>query len=344
VLAWAAVGLAAEDVPPPSEPGEKPAKGVAENVEQPVEFRNPMPPDPAKLRKEYPFRSLKPRLEYERTRRSASVKPKLTEAATEHLARIEDGMGFPEMRGESLRLLHSDQVEKFVKAAGFGFSRMRGPEASPDYLPPAGSTPLPLARVPESGEDKGPAIELPEIDVVEDRPDAWLPSKRDLLFFQDQSQQLFASPWNFGYVKSLDKVAGFEPHAFLSKPELHHPDAERDEKMTHRWEISRLELVSLLKHDEPRVYLSKNLPRMQDLDARTTRKLDKFETAALEQLRAGEDLQTQAETNTIHMMGSLRAAKQCVECHQVKRGDLLGAFSYELKRTPPVSVPKRRAI
>ena len=346
LLSWGSAAVLAEDVvPPPRERAEKPAQAVTETpFENATEFRNQPLPDPAKLRKEYPFRSLKSRLEYERARRAVDVKPRLTEAAGEHLTRIEDGMGAPHIRSNSLRMLHSDQVHKFVKAAGFGFSRMRAPEASPDYLPPAGTTQLPLARLPESVEERGPAIELPEVDVVEDRPDAWLPSKRDLLWFQDQSQQLFANPWNFGYVKSVDKVAGFEPHAFLSKPDLHHPDPERDEKMTHRWEVSRLELVSLLKHAEPRVYLSKNLPRMQDLDERTTRQLDKFETASLEQLRAGEDLQTQAETNSIRMVGSLRAAKQCMECHQVERGELLGAFSYELKRTPPVAVPRRRAI
>jgi len=36
------------------------------------------------------------------------------------------------------------------------------------------------------------------------------------------------------------------------------------------------------------------------------------------------------------MLGSLRAAKQCLECHTAKRGDLLGAFSYVLHQ-PHVS-------
>jgi hypothetical protein len=114
--------------------------------------------------------------------------------------------------------------------------------------------------------------------------------------------------------------------------------------LAHRWEISRLELVSLLKQTEPRVYVSKNLPRMQDLDTKATRPLDKFETEALKNLRGGDDMQTLAELNTIRMVGALRASKQCMECHQVERGELLGAFSYELKRTPPLPVPKRRAI
>ena len=30
------------------------------------------------------------------------------------------------------------------------------------------------------------------------------------------------------------------------------------------------------------------------------------------------------------MLGAIRSAKQCVQCHGGQRGDLLGAFSYTL--------------
>ena len=35
------------------------------------------------------------------------------------------------------------------------------------------------------------------------------------------------------------------------------------------------------------------------------------------------------------MLGSLRAAKQCLDCHTASRGDLLGAFSYALHANLP---------
>jgi hypothetical protein len=35
------------------------------------------------------------------------------------------------------------------------------------------------------------------------------------------------------------------------------------------------------------------------------------------------------------MVGALRAARQCLECHEGRRGDLLGTFSYVLQRVPP---------
>ena len=40
------------------------------------------------------------------------------------------------------------------------------------------------------------------------------------------------------------------------------------------------------------------------------------------------------------MLGAIRAVKQCQECHEVKRGKLLGAFSYELFRDPATPVEK----
>jgi hypothetical protein len=71
-----------------------------------------------------------------------------------------------------------------------------------------------------------------------------------------------------------------------------------------------------------------------------TRPLTAFEAQALKELQQGEDLVTDARLNRIRMMGSLRAGKQCLQCHQVLRGDLLGSFSYELQRDPPVQVAK----
>jgi hypothetical protein len=45
---------------------------------------------------------------------------------------------------------------------------------------------------------------------------------------------------------------------------------------------------------------------------------------------------TEATTNHIRILGALRASQQCLECHQVRRGDLLGAFSYDIQRDPPL--------
>ena len=66
------------------------------------------------------------------------------------------------------------------------------------------------------------------------------------------------------------------------------------------------------------------------------RGLGAFEEEALASLEKGEDVIARATTNRIEMVGSLRAAKQCLQCHDAKRGELLGAFTYELIRDPAI--------
>ena len=51
----------------------------------------------------------------------------------------------------------------------------------------------------------------------------------------------------------------------------------------------------------------------------------------------GEDIVVEAKTNRIVMVGSLRAEQRCTECHKVQRGEVLGAFTYELLRRKPMA-------
>src|SRR5690606_28419911 len=108
--------------------------------------------------------------------------------------------------------------------------------------------------------------------------------------------------------------AGFIEHGMHYAPRsaMSEPDA---------WTIDRLELVSLLKFDEPRVYVLDHLPRMDQLASNDapTRKLDEFEAAALAQLATEKDIVVEqqsvadqtggGEQQRVHyrMLGSLRA-------------------------------------
>ena len=49
-------------------------------------------------------------------------------------------------------------------------------------------------------------------------------------------------------------------------------------------------------------------------------------------LESGEELATRSTASDIRMLGAVRAASQCLQCHQVRHGDMLGAFSYEIVR------------
>ncbi|MDB2687223.1 hypothetical protein N9Y42_08415 [Mariniblastus sp.] len=114
-------------------------------------------------------------------------------------------------------------------------------------------------------------------------------------------------------------------------------DAEAGENLDGtRWKVNRLELVSLLMHNQPVVYVADELPNMETLSSADaeTRSLTAFETDGLEKLQAGESLHVQATRNRIVMVGELRASQACCQCHAVKEDELLGAFSYEFLRSP----------
>jgi hypothetical protein len=142
-----------------------------------------------------------------------------------------------------------------------------------------------------------------------------------LLTAHDDNTLNFLYPFGFGYVRDRRHVAGFRAHQFR-----HDPEAPA------LWRTRRLELVGLLKYDEPVVYLSQNFPRMDELRTAPTRPLDPFENEALAGLRLGEDLIAQQTTTHLRMLGAIRAVRQCQRCHGVERGELLGAFSYQMER------------
>lgn len=165
-----------------------------------------------------------------------------------------------------------------------------------------------------------------------------LPSRKLILDSHDSAVFDFAGSGRNGHVKDLDHVAGFGSHAMIRSPQFepgptelrYWPDPRKEAPL--QWLVTQLQLVSLLKHDAPGVYASKNLPRMEELTETELRPLNDFESASLERLAAGDDLALEVHTDRIRMLGALRASKQCVQCHQVTHGELLGAFSYELVR------------
>ena len=102
-----------------------------------------------------------------------------------------------------------------------------------------------------------------------------------------------------------------------------------------RYSIERLELVGLLNGPEPIVYepLRHKLP-FNRTDFRS-RQLSSFEQQALATLRKGQAVERSrsTDTDTVEIVGALRGDGACLKCHKTaKEGDLLGAFSYRLRR------------
>lgn len=304
------------------------------------------------LRMRYPFESLSRRLEYEVRRTGADVapvvEPVITDAAEKRLKTMEAAYGrsgpWGNLRIESLKQLHSNEVEKFIAREGFGIERM--PKPGPSFLELASAPPIPItasgARVvpPEPGRQVVLAKRDGARVVSSDGTDLAMPTFPQLDLFHLRGQYNFIEPASLGYIKDRDHVAGFQSHQFRSMPEVGDWRARGEKPPKERWAVARLELVSLLTHKRPTVYISTELPRMEQLAKAETRTLDGFEQEALKSLQKGEDVVTDAAINHIRLMGSLRAAKQCQQCHSVPRGALLGAFTYDLQRVPPRETPK----
>lgn len=279
------------------------------------------------LQREYPLVSVADRLRYEDSRTAvansnpsvAAVAQPLKEPIEKRLARQENRHGRG-ARDLFLYQLHHETERRFAWQQGFGYRRI-----------------IPLSRAHLETEDPPPIPMSPPAAPESTPPDsasallgsrqtsAVTPENSDLL--QDLHQaglSDFLNQSRIGYVVDRDHVAGFLPHRFAEIPPA------RDLQQPLRWRVSRLELISLLKHAEPVAYVTEHLPQMDELQQAPTRALTEFERDSLKQLRSDEDLVVQTHPQLIRMVGSVRAGNDCLKCHSVKRGELLGAFSYEL--------------
>jgi hypothetical protein len=303
-------------------------------------------PTVEELRKRFPFESLADRLQYEveaGKELGTQPAPRLSKEAAEKLKQADQHFEslkstrspFGPIRLLSLKALHSAEAEAFVKREGNGLERM--PSPSPRYLDLAVAPTIPFESVsyPVESLVAETRVTLPARG-TEPVAAGGLPSLQLLNFFHDAGRYQFTDPNSLGYVKDREHVAGFLAHRLSHRPEIPRVADPKTGKPKdkERWAMRRLELVSLLKSRGPGVYISDELPRMEYLKGVPRRGLDTFEAEALKRLRDGEDVVVEATTNRIRMLGSLRASKQCLECHRRQHGDLLGAFTYEFLRDP----------
>ena len=292
------------------------------------------------LQRENPFESLGARLDYEvrSVVATSGEEPRLTDRSESQLANRERELtqqmtGFrpyPRRRW-ALQKIHASHVEQFIGSEGFGVGRTLRPSIHRVALADTGPVEQPAGD--DAGESRFTADQFQNWEKHQDLEFNLLAALGQM---HVESSSLFSNPVGYGYVRDRDHVAGFVAHSLGKPPGLNRPRL---------WELRRVELVSLLKHDPPGVYLSRHLPRMEDLKSAPVRPLDDFENFALRRLHDGEDLVVGHRTSQMKILGSLRAARQCLECHRVPRGTLLGAFSYEMVHAgpppdPPVPLPR----
>jgi hypothetical protein len=269
--------------------------------------------------RELPIVSLANRVKYEKPRHlpGHQVRFAISESVSAELNNFEHTLDERADRKRQFERLHRREYVQFVNSIGFGVGRMRAFPTSRDSLrrPPMydiGFNARDIKSTPsEQGYWRGGFL-AQKSNAIEH---IHLVRRND-----------FLDPDGFGVaIEPPLIVTGFVEHGFHYPPTNGMGDATP-------WTILRLELVSLLKFAEPRVYVLDHLPRMDQLssDNAPTRPLDAFESESLAKLRTDEDVVVKNDGNEYRMLGSLRAAKQCLDCHGVQRGELLGAFSYSL--------------
>ncbi len=271
-------------------------------------------------------------------------------------------------RVRALLNLHRNGVEDFIRQEGQGFSRR---PTSPRYLFPNYKNNL-LEEIPaepvSSKLEHEPVVELdptikmwtseypkhrpevlPDPKFIYELDDAGMPRQQLLGVFNSQLAEKFAS--RTGIRGKHGNVLGFETHRVrlsdswsrhlgATKRQLPNVAEEVDAEQDTFWKINRIQLVSLLMHEDPCVYTSVKLPNMEELSSETaqTRPLNAFEAEAIGELKSGKPLHIRATKNRIVMVGSIRLQSSCMQCHAGKKDDLLGAFSYEILRKPEVKL------
>jgi hypothetical protein len=218
------------------------------------------------------------------------------------------------MRERALMNLHNRRMESFVKSSGFGVGRLRifAVPTEENVRPPEMAAPLLQPAITDEMHSSDSTITHEPADTAD----------RGLTKLHFGGVIDFVNPRGFGYLTPENQLFGFQPHHFRKVPK------------TDAWQVRTLELVSLLLHDEPKVYVTKYLPSMEAVRNIPTRSLDHFETTGLAKLQAGEDLFARETAAGMRMLGAVRSVEQCLKCHGGERGDLLGAFSYKLARLP----------
>jgi hypothetical protein len=295
----------------------------------------------ARLRARFPYESMETRLLEPKPRASD---PPLAAAASRRLDRIEAEIALDDGRSwyreAQLRRLHDDAVGLFINSPGFGVARMILPSERglTGFL---SADPVPLQPGPRLSSTWSPG-------------EHESPPKSDdpfLGWMYEDSIKDFAFTPGFGVVKDRRHVAGFLSHRFRQIPAPTSGWKVQDDLTQRytdlpapatRWKVRNLDLVGLLLHDEPVVYVTEHLPSMDELRGAPTRPLDKFETLGLATLQQGEDLFVSRDGEGLRMFGGIFSTKQCIACHGGERGDLLGAFSYVLKRDGSQTITRQK--
>ncbi len=123
---------------------------------------------------------------------------------------------------------------------------------------------------------------------------------------------------------------GFNKHAVRQMPKLGAVSTVSSSSSVAKnpWKLRSIELLGMVEHEGPVVYLNESLPDLHDKTNIKTRKLEPWEELGVQALLAGETVVSESYNDKLYVLGAIRNGTSCLQCHDQPRGALLGAFSY----------------
>jgi hypothetical protein len=133
------------------------------------------------------------------------------------------------------------------------------------------------------------------------------------------------------YVARFDSSIGFGLSR-MARPQMLDRAGTVDLGQT-KYSIQSIELIGLLNRPAPVVYVPLMHGATVDSKTAQSRPLTDFEQDSLSAFRGGKGIaSTPEKSGTMRCMGALHANESCLRCHKDKKaGDMLGAFTYELR-------------
>ncbi len=220
----------------------------------------------------------------------------------------------------SIANLHNESILQFEAKAGFGFRRVFGLSEQMGFYQP------------DHNAISQPNLEYPsDLDIGVLHATSNEMNNLNDLHHRSYRNFVFANGWGFEH--DANRYRGFQSHRMgwsTGNTALHDPRRYAED----RWSLSSLYLIGLVVHDNPTVYLTENLPRMDEAKLVPTRTLDPFEMVAIEAIATGDRMYVGRDTTNKYQraVGGIRAAKACTSCHGCREGELLGAFSYTFEQ------------
>jgi len=164
------------------------------------------------------------------------------------------------------------------------------------------------------------------------------PSDRLLFAHEDMVNSFLDVPQKFGFYRMAEMHASsarLAKHGGVTSPRSEWNEGGVRYALHPNWG-----LVGGIVENDLKVYTLKQVPFLTIPMANWTaeqkkieqRATDSFEGYALTQLRKGEAVVRWERPGFMRAMGAIRANEVCLRCHEVKAGDLLGAFTYEFEK------------